>query len=847
MSSLPYVPSPLLGNKGAHIINGNIAPDSPSTTQEEAIRDIHNTSISQSLNDFDCFKKRGLHFVHLNARSILPKMEELDILAHSTNATIIAVTETWLDNTICDNEVCIPDYSIQRKDRNREGGGVCIFIRNNINFNRRSDIDKDDLEFLAIDIMMPKSKPILLGVGYRPPRDNMFYAKLEEVLSSCTNFVKQECYILGDFNTDVLAERNALKNDFENFLRIFDLKQVITEPTRITDTSETAIDLICTSDVENISQSGVLPCKLSDHNVIFCTRKLMKCQFKGHNNVELRIMKCYDKVVFVDKLRSLDWAKVTSVKNVNDSWKIFHEMFLQILDRVAPVKNIRLKQRTEQWFTGDILRSISVRDKAWKQYREQKTSDNFTEYKRLRNMTDALIKKAKKDFVKIKIKENTSCPKKLWKTLKNLGIPTKVNEASSNIGLKNEDDDVCFDSDFVANKFNRYFCNIAEKLVDKLPLRTYREDRVQDYYKEKGIERNSFKFNVVEQLEVENMLRSLDISKSAGEDKISGKFLRDAAEVISSPLTYIMNLSLKSATVPDDFKLARVLPIYKNGNRNYEGNYRPVSILPVASKVLEKIVYNQMHKYLEQNNLIYAFQSGFRSAHSTDTALTFLADKLRANMDEGLYTGMVLIDLQKAFDTVDYTILTTKLNAIGIYDSAGSWFKSYLTGRKQVVKINGRLSTAGNITCGVPQGSILGPLLFNIYVNDMITSVNCDLFLYADDSTLLVSGKNPAVIQNTLSIELNAIRGWLEENKLSIHLGKTESILIASKIRLARTDSLKISCGSVDIESKSKITYLGLTFDNDMSFSSMGNSVIKKVNAKLKFLYRKSAFFGTNE
>ena len=281
--------------------------------------------------------------------------------------------------------------------------------------------------------MMPKSKPILLGVGYRPPRDNKFYAKLEEVLSSCTNFVKQECYILGDFNTDVLAERNVLKNDFQNFLRIFDLKQVITEPTRITDTPETAIDLICTSDVENISQSGVLPCKLSDHNVIFCTRKLMKCQFKGHNNVELRIMKCYDKVVFVDKLRSLDWAKVTSVKNVNDSWKIFHEMFLQILDRVSPVKNIRLKQRTEQWFTGDILRSISVSDKAWKQYREQKTSDNFTEYKRLRNMTDALIKKAKKDFVKIKIKENTSCPKKLWKTLKNLGIPTKVNEASSTL------------------------------------------------------------------------------------------------------------------------------------------------------------------------------------------------------------------------------------------------------------------------------------------------------------------------------------------------------------------------------------------------------------------------------
>ena len=156
------------------------------------------------------------------------------------------------------------------------------------------------------------------------------------------------------------------------------------------------------------------------------------------------------------------------------------------------------------------------------------------------------------------------------------------------------------------------------------------------------------------------MLRSLDISKSAGDDKVSGQFLRDGDEVILSPSTYIMNLSLKSATVPDDFKLARVLPIYKKGNRNDEGNYRPVSILPVASNVLENIVYNQMQNYLEQNNLIYAFQPGFRSAHSTDTALTFLADKLRANMDEGLYIGMVLIDLQKAFDTVDYTILTKK-------------------------------------------------------------------------------------------------------------------------------------------------------------------------------------------
>ena len=193
-------------------------------------------------------------------------------------------------------------------------------------------------------------------------------------------------------------------------------------------------------------------------------------------------------------------------------------------------------------------------------------------------------------------------------------------------------------------------------------------------------------------------------------------------------------------------------------------------------------------------------------------------------MDECLYTGMVLIDLQKAFDTVDYTTLTKKLNAIGIDDSAWSWFKSYMAWGKQVVKINGRVSMAGNITCAVPQGSILGPLLFNIIiiliVNDMITSVNCDLFQHADHPALLISGKNPEVIQNRLSIELNAIRGWLEENKLSIHVDTSESILIASKIRLARTDSLKIS--------KSKITYSGLTFHNDIYFFIYGEFSYKE-------------------
>ena len=184
---------------------------------------------------------------------------------------------------------------------------------------------------------------------------------------------------------------------------------------------------------------------------------------------------------------------------------------------------------------------------------------------------------------------------------------------------------------------------------------------------------------------------------------------------------------------------------------------------------------------------------------------------------------------------------------MGIDGPSVSWFESYLSGRKQYVEVNGCQSEYGNVTCGVPQGSILGPLLFVIYVNDMIQSVNCDLYLYADDSALVVRGENPKEIESRLSMELESLSVWLDENKLSLHLGKTESILFASKKRLANTKEMSISCNNVNIKAKSSVKYLGLTIDQDMSGTSMSTSVLGKVNAKTKFLYRKGKFFNTKE
>ena len=212
-------------------------------------------------------------------------------------------------------------------------------------------------------------------------------------------------------------------------------------------------------------------------------------------------------------------------------------------------------------------------------------------------------------------------------------MPTKTKTSRSCIGLKMEDDEIVFENKTVANKFNNFFCNIAAKLVEKLEKKAFDEEKLTNLYKEKGVLPCDFSLKNVAIDKVQKLLSSLNITKSIGCDGISAHFLKDAADVISAPLTHIVNLSLQTGQVPSDFKTARVVPLYKKGDCNYEGNYRPVSILPVVSKIFERIVHEQLYEYLSRNSLIYEYQSGFRSTFSTNTALTYLGDKIRFNLD----------------------------------------------------------------------------------------------------------------------------------------------------------------------------------------------------------------------
>ena len=285
-------------------------------------------------------------------------------------------------------------------------------------------------------------------------------------------------------------------------------------------------------------------------------------------------------------------------------------------------------------------------------------------------------------------------------------------------------------------------------------------------------------------------------------------------------------------------------PLFKRGSKTDPKNYRPISLLPLTSKIIEKIIHDQTQNFLDKNNVIYRYQSGFRKFYSSDSCLSYLNNKITTGFESGLFTGMILVDLQKAFDTINHDILIKKMTFLGFSEEITNWFKSYLTNKKFIVHINNSFSEPGNLLCGVPQGSILGSLLFLLYINDMPQAVACDLLLYADDTCLVFQHKDVIKIETVLNKNFSSLCDWFIDNKLSIHFGeeKTKSILFSSKHKVRKCKPLNIHYKNIKIKQYSKVTYLGCILDETLSGESMAIHVINKINSRLRFLYRQNRY-----
>ena len=410
-----------------------------------------------------------------------------------------------------------------------------------------------------------------------------------------------------------------------------------------------------------------------------------------------------------------------------------------MVDKIAPFKDLRVKNNTRDWFDDEVTEAIQLREKRLKHFKSTKLCVDEELYKEAKYHVMKLIKEKERQFYTNKLKENISKSKELWKALKSLGLPSKK-RSISNICLK-KDDIISFDDKTNANTFKEFHCNLASDLVAKLPLPSNRFGitSVCKYYQDVlNLLPCKFKFSFVTEDLVLKLLKDMNIDKAAGIDNLSGKFLKDAANILAKPISEICNLSIKYSVFPTDCQIAKLKPLFKKGSKTLPKNYHPISLLPLILRIFEKVVHDQTQAFLDENKILYKFQSDFRRNFSTDSCLSYLSNKIANSFEFGLHTVIILIDLQKAFDTIDHKILINKLEFLGFSKNVIIWFKSHLSNRKFKVNLNKTFSEPGRLLCGVPQGSILGPLLFLLYINDMPQAVKCELLLYADDNCLIL-------------------------------------------------------------------------------------------------------------
>ena len=421
---------------------------------------------------------------------------------------------------------------------------------------------------------------------------------------------------------------------------------------------------------------------------------------------------------------------MSSSTNVDEAWSLWKYNFTAECYKHAPLIDKKVRGRYCPWLTLEIKQIMRARDASLKKYRRSKLDTDLATYRLLRNKVNARLKLSEENYSRSLLEENSGDSGSFWRSVNKILPDAKLKSIPTCIKAEVK---IITDKQSISELFNSFFTSVVNKLFESFRYaRPVFKSTTEELFTKKHSE-----FTAVGKPFVLKQLKCLKLKNATGIDGLPARLFKDSAVVIADRVTHLVNLSIKSGTVPSEWKQAKVVPLFNSGNKDDLDNYRPISILPILSKILEKAVFHQLHSYRSKNSLLSPYQSGFRASHSTQLAITFLIDKIRGRMDKGLLTGAMFIDLKKAFDTVPHDGLLNKLFRYGVQDQPLSWFESYLTNGTQSVSIENHLSSAANISSGVPQGSVLRPLLFIIYINYLPLAVGLSsVMLYADDTVI---------------------------------------------------------------------------------------------------------------
>ena len=762
-----------------------------------------------------------------NCNSLRGKIDELRSIVVDINPEVIGLCETKLNSAVPNKLIQIDGYRCLRHDRpaSTAGGGCMIYVKDNIICRRRHSLELDDIEAIVADIKIGM-KYVGFILTYRPPKTplQMYFDELSELTESLLKN-RSEIIIMGDMNCDLLRATSAISpsNYLETFMDNFALENQVLTPTR--PASGALIDVILSSNPKRFTSCDVIATGASDHSLCV-TSMLNKAPKLPPKEITYRRTRKTDFDALNHDLCSTNWAEAYSsstgeLLSANEVWSRWVKKLNDVLDRHAPLKKRLIKFNRPPWIGSEIEDAIRKRDILSKDINSPSKLNCFRQY---RNHVNSMKRNAKRLYLQQSAK---SKPKKFHHNLQYItGLGKDKKHSIPSLMHENK----------LYNSPSSKAELLREHFVSILPAQKSLSDKElcehSSVKKIQNLNFRTFTLNYTSDEEIYRIVSKLDKNKATGPDNISASLLKSIIPSINAPLTDLFNHLITISEVPTDWKRGYLTPIFKRGDASIRSNYRPVTILTHISKMFERVIADQLTSHFL--DIFPEDMHGFLKGHSSETALLKLTQDCRYNLDNNNKTAILSLDLSKAFDLVNHKLLLKKLQAYGLCSASIQLIESYLSERSQQVRVDSHLSTRFKLPSGVPQGSILGPILFNIFFSDLSYSqINSSMVRYADDITLYHSTKSWQETIQILNKDLASISSWLTFNDFLLNANKTQAIKLNC---IDNETTPEIIMNGTKIKYTNTISLLGIILDNNLSFREQLRVSLRRANICLSLL-----------